>query len=64
MLAETIGPTRNEEDFTKHIATLVATDPDVPWRIVLDRLNVHWSVSLVMWVALICNIKNRLRRVL
>lgn len=60
MFAETIGPTRTETDFVTHIAAMVKTDPDVPWRIVLDRLNIHWSVSLVMWVALICGIQDDL----
>jgi transposase len=60
MFAETIGPTRTETDFVTHVATMVATDPDVPWRIVLDRLNVHWSASLVLWVAAILGIKDDL----
>ena len=47
----TIGPTRNEADFVNHIAATVATDPQVTWRIIVDRLNVHWSASLVEWVA-------------
>ncbi|MFM9963018.1 MAG: hypothetical protein ACKV2Q_17555, partial [Planctomycetaceae bacterium] len=41
MFSTTIGPTRTEVDFVNHIQTLVATEPDVPWRIVLDRLNVR-----------------------
>lgn len=51
MVHQSIGPTR--------------TEPDVPGRIVVDRLNIHWSVSLVMWVALMwvalmCGIKDDL----
>ena len=52
----TIGPTRNEADFVHHIAATVATDPPVTWRIIVDRLNVHWSASLVEWVAQTCGI--------
>jgi transposase len=54
MFSETIGPTRTEADFVAHIAQTVASDPDVPWVIVLDCLNVHWSASLVEWIAQRC----------
>ena len=60
MVFQTIGPTRSEADFEQHIAALVATDPDVPWRIVADRLNVHWSESLVLLVAKLCFITENL----
>ena len=60
MFSETIGLTRNEADFVNHICVMVATDPTVPWRIVLDRLNVHWSAQLVKWVAAICGIQDEL----
>ena len=42
MFAETIGPTRTEEDLIAHIEQTVATDSDVPRVFVMDRLNVHW----------------------
>jgi len=54
MFSETIGPTRTESDFVAHIEQTVASDPDVPWVIVLDCLNVHWSASLVEWIAKRC----------
>jgi len=51
MIAPTIGPTRKEEDFQKHVSRTVATDPDAGWRFMVDRLNTHCSESLVRWVA-------------
>jgi len=54
IFAETIGPTRKEPDFVAHVEQTVATDPDVNWVFVVDCLNVHWSTSLVEWVAKIC----------
>ena len=54
MLAETIGPTRTEEDLVHHFQRVVATDPKVPWVFVVDCLNVHWSAGLVEWVASCC----------
>ena len=54
MFSETIGPTRTEADFVTHIEQTVASDPKVPWVIVLDCLNVHWSASLVEWIAQRC----------
>lgn len=54
MFAETVGPTRTEPDFVTHIEQTVATDPDVPWVFVVDCLNVHWSATLVEWIAKRC----------
>jgi transposase len=54
MIAETIGPTRTEPDFVAHIQQTVATQPEVPWVFVVDCLNVHWSATLVEWVAERC----------
>jgi transposase len=54
MIAETIGPTRTEPDFVTHIQQTVATQPEVPWVFVVDCLNVHWSATLVEWVAEHC----------
>lgn len=58
--AETIGPTRTEPDFVAHVEQTVATDPDVTWIFVVDCLNVHWSASLVEWVAKTCEPKRPL----
>jgi transposase len=57
MLPETLGPTRTEPDFLEHIKRTVATDPMASWIIVLDNLNVHWSFSLVEWVAEQCGLE-------
>lgn len=49
-LAPTIGPTRTEEDFLEHCKRTIALHPDSRWRIIVDQLNTHWSVGLVLWV--------------
>ena len=46
-----LSQTRTESDLVKHVSTLVATDPDAGWVIVVDNLNVHCSESLVRFVA-------------
>jgi hypothetical protein len=51
MIAPTIRQTRTEEDLVWHFHTLIQTDPEAGWVIVLDNLNVHCSQSLVRWVA-------------
>jgi len=54
MVAPTIGPTRTEVDFIRHIEQTVATDPEAKWTFIVDGLNVHWSAGLVKWVAERC----------
>jgi transposase len=51
MIAPTIRQTRTEEDLVWHFHTLIQTDPEAGWVIVVDNLNVHCSESLVRWVA-------------
>jgi hypothetical protein len=51
MIAPTIGETRTEEDFCRHIRQTVATDPKAGWVFVVDNLNTHCSESLVRYVA-------------
>jgi len=51
MIAPTIGPTRTEEDFCRHIQQTVATDPQAGWVFVVDNLNTHCSEGLVRYVA-------------
>ena len=51
ILAPTVGPTRTEEDFARHLAHTVATDPEARWIFVVDNLTTHCSESLVRWVA-------------
>jgi len=46
------GPTRNEQDFVKHIQRTVEGSPlMVKWHFVVDNLNTHQSESLVRYVA-------------
>lgn len=54
MIAPTLGPTRTEVDFVKHIENTVASDPDGEWIFLVDTLNIHWSKGLVEWVAERC----------
>lgn len=52
-----LGPTRTEQDFTAHIARTLARDPEGVWVFVVDRLNIHQSVSLVDLVAEHCGLQ-------
>jgi transposase len=56
ILAPTIGRTRTEADFVKHIEDTVALDPQAPWIMVVDNLNTHVSASLVRFVAKHCGL--------
>jgi hypothetical protein len=56
----TIGPTRTEEDFARHIEETIATDPAAGWIFVADHLNTHQSESLVRMVARLCQIETDL----
>jgi transposase len=51
-----LGPTRTEHDFTAHIRRTLARDPEGVWVFVVDRLNIHQSVSLVDLVAEQCGL--------
>ena len=53
-ISPTLGPTRTEADFVKHIDTTVSADPDGEWRFIIDGLNTHWSAGLVEWVNTQC----------
>ena len=53
----TLAPTRNEDDFKRHIADLIATKPSDGWIFITDQLNTHKSESLVRLVANNCDIK-------
>lgn len=47
-----VGPTRTEEDYVRHIQRTVEADPTVKrWHFVVDNLNIHQSESLVRYVA-------------
>jgi len=56
IVAPTIGATRTEEDFMRHIAQTVASDPQGSWVFVVDQLNTHMSELLVWLVMLLCGI--------
>lgn len=51
LLTTTIGTTRTEKDFVRHLHNLVQTDSDAGWVFVMDNLNIHCSESLVIWIA-------------
>ncbi len=56
VLAPTIGPSRNEQDFVQHIERTVDLDPDAEWVFIVDNLNTHVSESLVRYVADVCRV--------
>ena len=57
IISPTMGDTRTETDFVRHIRTTVASDATVKkWRFVVDNLNTHQSESLVLYVAELSNI--------
>jgi transposase len=60
VIAPTVGATRTEKDFTKHISQTVAVDPEARWIFILDQLNTHRSEGLVRLVAELCGIKQDL----
>lgn len=52
VVAPSVGRTRTEADFVRHIRGVVASDPQAQqWHIVADNLNTHCSESLVRYVA-------------
>jgi transposase len=51
LYAPTLGPTRTEVDFVRHIDNTVKHDPAAGYVFVLDNLNIHQSTSLVELVA-------------
>ncbi len=56
LVSPTVQDTRTEEDFVKHVKETIETDPEAPWVIVTDQLNIHLSEGLVLLVALLCGI--------
>lgn len=55
VIAPTIGVTRTEEEFARHIEQTIATALTDGWVFVLDGLNTHLSESLVRLVATLDN---------
>ena len=52
LAACTASPTRNEQDFLRHIRGRVTAEPQTSqWHFVADNLNIHLSESLVRYVA-------------
>jgi transposase len=60
LIAPTLGATRTEADFARHIAQTIATDPQGSWVFVVDNLNIHCSETLVKLVAEACPIPTEL----
>jgi len=60
ILTPTIGDTRTEEDFVKHIQATVNLDPEGKWVFVMDQLNTHKSAGLVELIAKLCHLEDDL----
>jgi hypothetical protein len=54
VIAPSIGPTRTEVDFARHIAQTIERDPQGNWVFIVDQLNIHQSEALVRLVAHAC----------
>lgn len=54
VITPSLGPTRTEVDFARHIAQTIALDPDGSWVFIVDQLNIHQSAALVRLVAQAC----------
>lgn len=57
VIAPTLGPTRTEEDFARHLARTLDTDPEGQWIFVADQLNIHKSESVVRLIAERCELE-------
>ena len=51
VIAPALGPTRTEADFAAHLARVLDTASDAPWRVLADNRNTHQSEALVRLVA-------------
>jgi transposase len=60
VVAPSIGPTRTEVDFARHIQQTIATDPWAEWVFLVDQLDIHQSEALVRLVATECQIETDL----
>jgi transposase len=60
IIAPTLGPTRTEEDFVKHIEQTINRDPQANYVFVADNLNIHQSATLVELAASLCGIEEDL----
>jgi transposase len=60
LVAPTLGPTRTEADFARHVGQTIDLDPQARYVLVMDNLNTHCSASLVELVARLCGIEDDL----
>jgi transposase len=60
LIAPSIGPTRTEEDFVRHIEKTTEPDPEAGYVFVLDNLNIHQSAGLVELVSRLCGLEEDL----
>jgi len=60
LLAPTLGPTRTEADFARHIEQTIDLDPEARYVFVLDNLNTHCSATLVELVTRRCGLPDDL----
>jgi transposase len=60
VIAPSLGPTRTEADFARHVAQTLDSDPEGVWLFVVDQLNTHQSESLMRLVAEHCGIMEEL----
>lgn len=60
VIQPTVQATRTEEDFARHIARTVGSDPKAGWIFVMDNLTTHVSETLVRYVARECGINEEL----
>jgi hypothetical protein len=60
LVAPTLGPTRTEVDFVRHLAQTVQTDPQAQYVFVVDQLNIHQSAGLVELVSRLCGVQEDL----
>ena len=60
IMSRTLGPTRTEEDFARHIEQTIDTDPNAGWVFVCDQLNTHASETLVRLIAKRCSLTEEL----
>lgn len=52
VIYQSVGDTRTELDYLKHLQETIATDPRaVKWHMIMDCLNTHQSESLVRYIA-------------
>ena len=56
VISPSIGDTRREDDFLRHIKTTIQSDEKAHWIFIVDQLNTHKSASLVEFIAEQCGI--------